>query len=57
VGFFGVTTIFFAVLGTLLLVWGAAMGPTWNLWQINIAPPDLSYGLASRRSRKAGCGR
>jgi photosynthetic reaction center L subunit len=22
------------------------MGPTWNLWQINIAPPDLSYGLA-----------
>ena len=21
------------------------MGPTWNLWQISIAPPDLSYGL------------
>ena len=21
------------------------MGPTWNIWQINIAPPDLSYGL------------
>jgi photosynthetic reaction center L subunit len=46
VGFFGVTTIFFAVLGTALLAWGAAMGPTWNLWQISIAPPDLSYGLA-----------
>jgi photosynthetic reaction center L subunit len=45
VGFFGVTTIFFSVLGTLLIVWGAAMGPTWNLWQISIAPPDLSYGL------------
>jgi photosynthetic reaction center L subunit len=45
VGFFGVTTIFFSVLGTLLIVWGAALGPTWNLWQINIAPPDLSYGL------------
>ena len=45
VGFFGVTTIFFALLGTLLFIWGAAMGPTWNLWQINIAPPDLKYGL------------
>ena len=46
VGFFGVTTIFFALLGTALIVWGAAQGPTWNLWQINIAPPALSYGLS-----------
>ena len=55
VGFFGVTTIFFAVLGTLLLVWGAAMGPTWNLWQINIAPPDLELrsGLRAARGRRA----
>jgi photosynthetic reaction center L subunit len=45
VGFFGVTTIFFAFVGTALIVWGAALGPTWNLWQINIAPPDLKYGL------------
>ncbi|MGJ7613985.1 MULTISPECIES: photosynthetic reaction center subunit L [unclassified Variovorax] len=45
VGFFGVTTIFCALVGTLLLVWGASQGPTWNLWQINIAPPDLKYGL------------
>jgi photosynthetic reaction center L subunit len=45
VGFFGVTTLFFAVLGTLLIIWGASQGPTWNLWQISIAPPDLSYGL------------
>ena len=45
VGFFGVTTLFCAVLGTALIVWGAAIGPTWNLWQINIAPPDLKYGL------------
>jgi hypothetical protein len=49
VGFFGVTTIFFSVLGTALIVWGAAIGPTWNLWQINIAPPDLATGSASRR--------
>jgi photosynthetic reaction center L subunit len=45
VGFFGVTTAFFAAIGTLLIVWGASQGPTWNLWQISIAPPDLSYGL------------
>jgi photosynthetic reaction center L subunit len=45
VGFFGVTGIFCAVLGTLLILWGAAIGPTWNLWQISIAPPDLKYGL------------
>ena len=46
VGFFGVTTIFFSILGTALILWGASQGPTWNLWQISIAPPDLSYGLA-----------
>ena len=45
VGFFGVTTIFFAAFGVAMLAWGAALGPTWNLWQINIAPPDLKYGL------------
>ena len=45
VGFFGVTTAFFASVGTLLIVWGASQGGTWNLWQISIAPPDLSYGL------------
>ena len=45
VGFFGVTTIFFAFLGTAMILWGASQGPTWNLWQINIAPPDISYGL------------
>ena len=45
VGFFGVVSALAAVLGTLLLVYGAAIGPTWNLWQISIAPPDLKYGL------------
>ena len=54
VGFFGVTTIFFVTLGTLLCVWGAAMGPTWNLWQINIAPPDLKYGLGLAPLREGG---
>ena len=46
VGFFGVTTIFFSLLGTALIIWGASQGPTWNLWQINIAPPDVALGLA-----------
>jgi photosynthetic reaction center L subunit len=45
VGFFGVTAAFFAVLGTAMILWSAAMGPTWNMWQINVAPPDLAYGL------------
>ena len=45
VGLFGGTTIFFAGLGTALILYGASQGPTWNPWQINIAPPDLKYGL------------
>ncbi|GGB33834.1 reaction center protein L chain [Roseibium aquae] len=45
VGFFGLTTIFFSILGTALILYGAALGPTWNIWRISIAPPDLSYGL------------
>ncbi|SEH35753.1 photosynthetic reaction center subunit L [Magnetospirillum fulvum] len=46
VGLFGVTAAFFTLLGVALIVLGASRGPTWNLWQISIAPPDLSYGLA-----------
>jgi photosynthetic reaction center L subunit len=45
VGFFGVTAAFFSIVGTLMIIWGASQGNTWNLWQISIAPPDLSYGL------------
>jgi photosynthetic reaction center L subunit len=45
VGFFGVMTAFFAVLGTALIFYGASQGPTWNPWQISIEPPDLKYGL------------
>ena len=54
VGFFGVTTIFFSFLGIALIVWGAAIGPTWNIWQITIAPPDLSYGLALAPLKEGG---
>ncbi|MEM1025263.1 MAG: photosynthetic reaction center subunit L [Myxococcota bacterium] len=45
VGFFGVTTIFFTVLGTALIIWDGSMGPTWNPWILNIEPPPLKYGL------------
>ena len=54
VGFFGVLTAFFASIGTALIVYGAAIGKTWNLWQINIAPPDLSYGLALAPLKQGG---
>jgi photosynthetic reaction center L subunit len=45
VGFFGVSTIFFAVLGSALIFYGASLGPTWNPWLISIDPPPLEYGL------------
>ena len=56
VGFFGVTTAFFSLLGTALLVFCAAIGPTWNLWQINIAPPTSNTDWHWRRCARAGCG-
>ena len=54
VGFFGVTTALFSLIGIAMILYGAAIGPTWNLWQINIAPPDLSYGLQLAPLRHGG---
>ena len=54
VGFFGVTGLFFMVVGTALVVYGAALGPTWNIWQISIAPPDLKYGLGVAPLKEGG---
>jgi photosynthetic reaction center L subunit len=54
VGFFGVTTIFFSTLGTVLILYGASLGGVWNIWRINIAPPDLSYGLGLAPLREGG---
>ena len=45
VGFFGVTAAFCAVVGTLLIFFGASLEDTWNPWLISIDPPDVSYGL------------
>ena len=46
VGFFGVSAAFFTILGTALIIFGASLGPTWNIWLISINPPDVKYGLA-----------
>ncbi len=54
VGFFGVTSALFAVVGTLLIVYGAALGPTWNIWRISIAPPPISYGMSLAPMRDGG---
>jgi photosynthetic reaction center L subunit len=45
VGFFGVTTIFFVIVGVGLILFGVSLGPTWNLWKLSINPPPASYGL------------
>lgn len=54
VGFFGVLTLFFAILGTLLILWGAHLGGTWNIWKISIDPPPVEYGLAPAPLREGG---
>ena len=54
IGFFGVTTAFFTFLGTGLILYGAAIQGTWNPWLINIAPPDLAYGLRLAPMREGG---
>jgi photosynthetic reaction center L subunit len=54
VGFFGVLTIFFSVLGTAMILYGAALQGTFNPWTINIAPPDLSWGLALAPLKQGG---
>jgi photosynthetic reaction center L subunit len=45
IGLFGVAAAFFAILGTVLIIYGASLGPTWNIWRISINPPDRSVGL------------
>ena len=54
VGFFGVTTFFFAVLGTILIFYGASLGDTWNPWLISINPPAVELGLSAAPLREGG---
>ncbi|TPW29595.1 photosynthetic reaction center subunit L [Pararhizobium mangrovi] len=46
VGFFGVTALFFAALGSLLLFYGVSQGDTLNIFAMSVNPPPLQYGLA-----------
>ena len=48
------TTIFFTALGVSLIVYAAAIGPTWNIWRINISPPDVGYGMGLAPLREGG---
>ena len=45
VGFFGVTTIFFAALGTIMIFYDTALQGVWNPWLISVNPPPLETGL------------
>lgn len=54
VGFFGVTTAIFAILGTALIFYAAAIGPTWNPWLISINPPDIALGLGFAPLKEGG---
>jgi len=54
VGFFGVTTAIFSAIGIGLILYGAAIGPTWAVFRISIDPPPLAYGLAPAPLREGG---
>ena len=54
VGFFGMTTMFFSLVGIAMILWNTALGPTWNLWQISVNPPDVKYGLSFAPLQEGG---
>ncbi len=56
VGFFGVMGAIFMTVGTFLIFYGAAVATpqVWNPWLINIAPPDLKYGLGMAPLKEGG---
>ncbi len=54
VGFFGIVTVFCALFGTALIIFGAALGPTWNIWLISINPPSIDYKLGLAPLREGG---
>jgi photosynthetic reaction center L subunit len=54
VGFFGVTAAFFAILGTLLIAYGAMLQGQWNPWLIDIQPPAEAIGLGIAPLKEGG---
>lgn len=54
IGFFGVLGAVFTFLGIALVCYGIALGGTLNPWLINIAPPNVTYGLAFAPIKEGG---
>lgn len=54
VGFFGVLGAVFTLIGVALVCYGIALGGTLNPWLINIAPPNVTYGLAFAPIKEGG---
>jgi len=54
VGFFGVTTAFFAAFGTAMILFGASLEGVWNPWLISIDPPDVKYGMGLAPLKEGG---
>ena len=44
----------FATVGVALILYGAAIGPTWAPFKISIDPPPTQYGLGSPRCSEGG---
>lgn len=54
VGFFGVTTILFTIVGVAMILYEASLGPTWNIWRISVNPPPPEFGLAFAPLKQGG---
>jgi photosynthetic reaction center L subunit len=54
VGFFGVTTILFTIVGVAMILYDASLGPTWSIWRISVNPPAPEFGLAFAPLKQGG---
>jgi photosynthetic reaction center L subunit len=54
VGFFGVTAILFIIVGVAMILYGASLGPTWNIFRLSINPPAASFGLSLAPLKEGG---
>jgi photosynthetic reaction center L subunit len=54
VGFFGVTTILFTMVGVAMILFEASLGPTWSIWRISVNPPPPEFGLSFAPLKQGG---
>lgn len=54
VGFFGVTTILFTMVGVAMILLEASLGPTWSIWRISVNPPPPEFGLSFAPLKQGG---